>query len=72
KTITGKAVAAPPPPSLPSRPQAIVGANTFSSNNDMMARGLMMRELEKRVKRHVVLIPVLWMGCKDLNGLLIG
>ena len=53
KTVPGKgkAVAAPPSPSLPSRPQAIVGANTLSSNNDMMARGLVMHGLEKR---HVV------------------
>ncbi|GJU01289.1 agamous-like MADS-box protein AGL80 [Tanacetum coccineum] len=51
KTVPGKAVAAPPPPSLPSRPQATVGANTLSYNNDMMARGLVMHGLEKR---HVV------------------
>ncbi|GKE51174.1 hypothetical protein Tco_1486330, partial [Tanacetum coccineum] len=51
KTVPGKAVAAPPPPSLPSRPQVTVGANTLSSNNGMMARGLVMHGLEKR---HVV------------------
>nr|GEY58892.1 agamous-like MADS-box protein AGL80 [Tanacetum cinerariifolium] len=48
KGLMKKAVAAPPPPSLPSRPQATVGANTLSSNNDMMARGLVMHGLEKR------------------------
>nr|GEY51091.1 agamous-like MADS-box protein AGL80 [Tanacetum cinerariifolium] len=51
KMVLGKVVAAPPPPSLPSRPQATVGANTLSPNNDMMARGLVMHGLEKR---HVV------------------
>nr|GEW89041.1 agamous-like MADS-box protein AGL80 [Tanacetum cinerariifolium] len=51
KTVPGKAVAAPPPPTLPSRPQATVAANTLSSNNDMMARGLVMHGL---TKRHVV------------------
>ncbi|PWA71529.1 transcription factor, MADS-box [Artemisia annua] len=52
KSVRGKAVAAPPPPSLPSRPQATVGANTLSSNNDMMARGLVMHGLEKRHEVH--------------------
>lgn len=47
KAVPVKAVPAPPP-SLPPRSQAALGANGSASTNEMMARGLVMHALDKR------------------------